>query len=324
MSRLKVDNIETRSGNNVAMDNALQLKSYTTAERDALSSSQAGDTIYNTTTGKVEYYDGSSWVETGATTFNCDFLVIAGGGGGSNGDTTAQGGGGGAGGYRNSYNNETSGGNSTSESAFRVVKGLTYEINVGGGGSVATVGNDSYAFTTLRSTGGGNGGQMNVDSRRGQSGGSGGGAGSVGSIIYGSSGSGSKYQGFRGGDYRSTSPYEAGGGGGAGGIGGDANNTGGAGLASSITGSSVTRAAGGNGGTSGGSAPSVNTGDGGEGRRSSSGATAGASGVVILRWATADATIGATRTGLTDGGVQTAGSDSYIVFTGGTGTITFS
>jgi hypothetical protein len=46
--------------------------------------------------------------------------------------------------------------------------------------------------------------------------------------------------------------------------------------------------------------------------------------VVILRWATADVSIGATRTGLTDGGVQTDGSDSYIVFTAGTGTVTFS
>ena len=51
---------------------------------------------------------------------------------------------------------------------------------------------------------------------------------------------------------------------------------------------------------------------------------AGGSGLVVIRWATADATIGATRTGLTDGGVQTDGSDSYIVFTAGTGTITFS
>ena len=47
MSRLKVDNIETRSGNNVAMDNALQIKGYSTTERDALSSPQAGDVIYN-------------------------------------------------------------------------------------------------------------------------------------------------------------------------------------------------------------------------------------------------------------------------------------
>ena len=43
-----------------------------------------------------------------------------------------------------------------------------------------------------------------------------------------------------------------------------------------------------------------------------------------LRWTTADATIGSTRTGLTDGGVQTDGDDSYIIFTAGTGNITFS
>ena len=58
MSRLKVDNIETRSGNNVAMDNPLQLKGYTTAERDALSSA-AGDVIYNTTEEAPYYYNGT-------------------------------------------------------------------------------------------------------------------------------------------------------------------------------------------------------------------------------------------------------------------------
>ena len=104
-------------------------------------------------------------------------------------------------------------------------------------------------------------------------------------------------------------------------------------LSSSITGSAVTRAGGagakgntssGSGGSGGGGTPggtetgAVNTGSGG------ARASSGGSGVVILRWATADATIGATRTGLTDGGVQTDGTDSYIVFTGGTGTITFS
>ena len=46
------------------MDNALALKSYTTTERDALTST-AGDMIYNTTTSKAEYYTGSAWVETG-------------------------------------------------------------------------------------------------------------------------------------------------------------------------------------------------------------------------------------------------------------------
>ena len=323
MSELKTNKISTNDGNNVAIDNSLGLKSYDTTARNALTSA-AGDMIYNTSTTKVEYYDGSSWVEAGASTFNCDFLIVAGGGGGGKGDNTAQGGGGGAGGYRNSYASENSGGGGSTETHFTVTKGLNYTITVGGGGAInGGNGNNSVAFTNLISVGGGFGGHVSGD-RRGDDGGSGGGAGSQGSHIYRPYGGGAKLQGESGGDYNTSSPYQAGGGGGAGGAGGNANNTGGAGLASSITGSSVTRAAGGNGGTSGGSAPSANTGDGGEGRRTSSGNTAGASGTVILRWATADATIGATRTGLTDGDVQTDGTDSYIVFTAGTGTISFS
>ena len=74
MSRLKVDNIETRSGNNVAMDNALALKSYTTTERDALSSPQAGWTIYNSSTNKINQYNGSAWEEVGGASIG---LVIA-------------------------------------------------------------------------------------------------------------------------------------------------------------------------------------------------------------------------------------------------------
>ena len=48
MSRLKVDNIEARSGNNISMDDPLALKSYTTAQVEMLYLvPQAGDTIYN-------------------------------------------------------------------------------------------------------------------------------------------------------------------------------------------------------------------------------------------------------------------------------------
>ena len=68
-------------------------------------------------------------------------------------------------------------------------------------------------------------------------------------------------------------------------------------------------------------------GGGGGGYHSSGSFTSGgsgASGEVVIKWATADATISGTRTGLTDGGVQTSGSNSYIVFTAGTGTVTFS
>ena len=60
MTNVKVNTISTSSGNNVAMQVPLNLKSYTTTQRDALTSS-AGDIIYNTTESKVQFYHGSSW-----------------------------------------------------------------------------------------------------------------------------------------------------------------------------------------------------------------------------------------------------------------------
>ena len=60
MANVKVNTISTSSGNNVAMQVPLNLKSYTTTERNALTSS-AGDVIYNTTDSKVQFYNGSSW-----------------------------------------------------------------------------------------------------------------------------------------------------------------------------------------------------------------------------------------------------------------------
>ena len=69
----------------------------------------------------------------------------------------------------------------------------------------------------------------------------------------------------------------------------------------------------------------ANTGGGGGGQgNAGSNAGNGGSGVVILKWLTAVATLDATRTGLTDSGIQTDGDYSYIIFTGGTGTISFS
>ena len=62
MSRLKVDNIEARSGNNISMDDPLALKSYDTAGRDALTS-VAGDTFITRLQEQVDYYNGSAWVE---------------------------------------------------------------------------------------------------------------------------------------------------------------------------------------------------------------------------------------------------------------------
>ena len=83
MSELKTNKIQTNDTNNVAIDDPLKLKGYTTSQRDALSSPQAGDTIYNTTTGTIDFYNGSSWNATSDTTFTTtvDYLVIAGGGG---------------------------------------------------------------------------------------------------------------------------------------------------------------------------------------------------------------------------------------------------
>ena len=60
MANVKVNTISKVSGNNVAMQVPLNLKSYTTTQRDALTS-VAGDIIYNETDSKVQFYNGSSW-----------------------------------------------------------------------------------------------------------------------------------------------------------------------------------------------------------------------------------------------------------------------
>ena len=60
MATLKVNTISKSSGNNIAMQHSLNLKSYTTTERNSLTSA-AGDMIYNSTTSKVQFYNGSSW-----------------------------------------------------------------------------------------------------------------------------------------------------------------------------------------------------------------------------------------------------------------------
>ena len=60
MANVKVNTISKVSGNNVAMDCSLNLKSYKTTQRNALTSA-AGDIIYNETDSKVQFYNGSSW-----------------------------------------------------------------------------------------------------------------------------------------------------------------------------------------------------------------------------------------------------------------------
>ncbi len=60
MATLRVNTIAKSSGNNTALNNSLNLKSYTTTQRNALTSA-AGDVIYNSTDSKVQFYNGSSW-----------------------------------------------------------------------------------------------------------------------------------------------------------------------------------------------------------------------------------------------------------------------
>ena len=60
MSELKTNKISTNDQNNVAIDNALGLKSYDTTGRDALTS-VAGDMIYNTTDNKFQGYENGAW-----------------------------------------------------------------------------------------------------------------------------------------------------------------------------------------------------------------------------------------------------------------------
>ena len=86
MSTLETNSIGKYSGNNVSIDDSLNLKSYTTTQRDALTS-VAGDTIYNSTTNKPQYYDGSNWQDMVAP-LDVAITYLAVGGGGGSGSTT--------------------------------------------------------------------------------------------------------------------------------------------------------------------------------------------------------------------------------------------
>ena len=213
-------------------------------------------------------------------------------------------------------------------------------------------------FSTITSTGGGYGAtQTTSGAPPGGSGGSGGG-GAEGGGAAGGTRTASPVQGFDGGSTPGGPPgYGGGGGGGAGAVGGTGSTTnggnGGAGVAVSITGSSVTYAGGGGGGTyenggnggsggtgggggspvggltdTAGTAGTANTGGGGgsshRGTNNSATAAAGGaggSGIVILRYLTADGTItiGAGLTGTT----ATDGSYKVTTLTAGTGNVSW-
>ena len=319
------------------------------AANTALTNKVEGSVYFNTTDDVLKFWDGSAWVEvSGLASFTASYLVIAGGASGGTGAGTG-GAGGGAGGYLNSYASETSGGGSSTRTTFTALKATNYNITVGAGGaSVSTsdlngnLGNNSN-FDNVIAYGGGGGGTRFAS---GLGGGSGGGAGAQETNATG--GTGLPIQGKDGGDCTSAaSPYPTGGGGGASAVGGDGtpsqSGDGGNGLSSSITGSAVTRGGGGGGslynagtagsggtggGGDGGRSPAsggdgtVNTGGGGGGAHSTAASGAGGSGIVILRYATADATI-SVGAGLTSSSA-TDGSDTVVTFTAGTGTVSFS
>jgi hypothetical protein len=208
--------------------------------------------------------------------YSVDFLVVAGGGGGGTTSAPNLAGGGGAGGYRTSTQT--------------VSAGTVITVTVGDGGGNGVSGSNSSisgsGLTTITSAGGGFGG-VSSGGAAGANGGSGGGGGSAGSAN-GSGGSGntpstSPSQGNNGGSGAGISGVKSisGGGGGASAVGADASGqlggNGGNGTASSITGSSITRAGGGGGATDRTGEPIATggTGGGGNGRNTTTLATSG-------------------------------------------------
>jgi hypothetical protein len=302
----------------------------TTAQRPGTPTT--GMMRYNTTTSQYEVYDGTIWrlIQTNPYTTSVEYLVVAGGGGGG----TNVGGGGGGGGYRDG----------TADTP--ILTNLT--LTVGAGGAVNASGGNSV-FNTITSAGGGKGGSQ---LENGTSGGSGGGAGGNESGVTNTGGAGNTpavtpSQGFGGGTAFTGFALPAAGGGGAGAAGGNgaggtgAAGSGGAGKASSITGTSVTRAGGGGGsqyfnnsgaggagggGRGGAVSPATaagnggtNSGGGGGGPYSGYGGGLGGSGIVILKYLES-ITLTNPGGGLTFSTV-TASGFKITTFTAGTGNI---
>lgn len=304
-------------GSGGAGTGSMFLPSGTTAQRPA--SSVAGQQRWNTDTGAVEFYSGTSWFSVGV--YSADYLVVAGGAsGGAGSGGSGPGGGGGAGGYVATASNLTS--------------GLSYSVVVGAGGA-ATVGpggtsnanpgsnGSNSSFNSSTAIGGGAGGAGSSANSNGGNGGSGGGAGGN-STFNGVGGSGTSGQGNAGAS--AATQYNSAGGGGAGAAG--SGTAGGAGLnwqslgtyyagggggsINSLAGGAGGAGGGGAGGTGGaaGTAGTANTGGGGGGGgNAGTGANSGAggSGVVIIRYAGAQRGSGGT--------VTSSGGYTYHTFT---------
>ena len=247
-----------------------------------------GAISFDAVNNKWVHVFSTSGTFTPTANITCEYLVVAGGGSGGCG----AGGGGGAGGYRSSVAGQASGGGASAESPLSLTSGTNYTVTIGAGGASRS-GSDANGFSgsnsvfgSITATGGGAGAGF---SGPGISGGSGGGA-----SYNGTGGAGTANQGFAGAGAGS----DSGGGGGAGAVGSARN--GGNGVASTVTGTYITRAGGGggyigSGGTGGGGAGGVsssvaatsgtmNTGSGGGGSNGGQATGAGGSGIVIVRY----------------------------------------
>ncbi len=331
---------------------ATQLPVTTTTQRDAMTGLSVGEMIFNSTTDKVEYWDGTVWysITYEVIEFSVDYLIVGGGGAGASGYGGIQGGAGGGGGFITSSSGG-SGGGSSSESPFTLTVGTQYAVTVGAGGqnvytlpgATPTSGGDSSAFNSVTALGGGNARSYTSGNNLPSAGSPNYASGGGGTFTFGSGGSypGSSspsYRGYGGGNGTSTGSYYGGGGGGAGGAG--STTVGGAGklnaLRNDYANTSLSYSGGGGNswgnprGGAGQSSPSggngfsgaANTGGGAGGGRGNGGYGGdGGSGVVILRYPTgytASSTLAYSDT------IVPASTDRVIVITGtGTGTVTF-
>jgi hypothetical protein len=335
----------TWATNNLTLNqNSLNFQGYTSPNPVYNTAGQTVQLVYSgATQGWIPTSDDNVTNET-PQAYSIDFLVIAGGG--------AAGGylsGGGAGGYRTSTQTVNGGTTITVTVGDGGAGGTTPTAQGASGSNSSISGTGLTTITSAGGGGGGSGGQPNTDPRNGVNGGSGGGGGGTkpaGTPAPGGSGntpSTSPSQGSNGGTGGSddASWTSGGGGGGAGGVGTGgtqpAGGNGGNGTASSITGSSVTRAGGGGagadytgatqgtGGTGGGGNGNYTSAPGGNGTANTGGGGGGASGyvvtvgsggkgVVILSMATANYT--GTTTGSPTVTTKNAGADTVLQFNG--------
>jgi len=214
---------------------------------------------------------------------NVEYLVVGGGGGG--GSFQHGTGGGGAGGYRSSVQGELSGSNSALLPMTNLTATTPVSITVGAGGAgAADTGHSGSngqpsSFGEIVALGGGGGAGSQGAGSGGSGGGGGWGYGPNWFVIGG--GAGTAGQGCGGGSPLYSGGPGSGGGGGAATAGGLPD--GGDGLASSITGTSVTRAGGGAGLSGIAGAGQSAAGGGGNGVSSGTGG-AGQNGIVIVRY----------------------------------------